>query len=111
MLVGLIAYERRGDNNINNIIPDDVQRKVSTVEIIPSEKIWFFDQQTLLQIPLVHSYEGIEDVEKVTDVIENHPGGVEHVVQLPEDHPARHTDQVVEDGHVDDAQPLRREEV
>ena len=49
MLVGLIADERCGDNNINNIIiPDHVQRKVSTVEIIPSEKVWFFDQQTLL---------------------------------------------------------------
>ena len=49
MLVGLIADERCGDNNINKgIIPDDVQRKVSTVEIIPSQEIWFFDQQPLL---------------------------------------------------------------
>lgn len=55
----------------------------------------------------MHSDEGVEDVEKVTDVVENHPGCVEHVVQLPEDHPARHTDEVVEDGHVDDAQPLK----
>ena len=29
-------------------VPGDVQRKVSTVEIIPSQKIGFFDQQTLL---------------------------------------------------------------
>ena len=59
----------------------------------------------------MHSHEGIEDVEKVADVVENHPGGVEHVVQLPEDHPAGDTDEVVEDGHVDDAQPLGRGEV
>ena len=59
----------------------------------------------------MHSDEGIEEIEEVADVVENHPGGVEHVVQLPEDHPARHTDEVVEDGHVDNTQPLRREEL
>ena len=59
----------------------------------------------------MHSDEGIEEIEEVADVVENHPGGVEHVVQLPEDHPARHTDEVVEDGHVDDTQPLRRGEL
>ena len=54
----------------------------------------------------MHPHQGIQEVEEVTDVVKNHPGGVQHVVQLPEDHPAGDEDEVVEDGEVDDAEPV-----
>ena len=54
----------------------------------------------------MHPHQGIQEVEEVTDVVKDHPGGVQHVVQLPEDHPAGDEDEVVEDGEVDDAQPV-----
>ena len=88
------------------VLPDDVKREVSTIEVIFPQKIWFSDEQALLEVALVHPDQGVEHVEKVTNVVEDHPGGVEHVVQLPEDHPARDEDEVVEDGEVDDTQPV-----
>lgn len=54
----------------------------------------------------MHPHQSIQEVEKVTDVVEDHPGGVQHVVQLPEDHPSGDEDEVVEDGEVDDAEPV-----
>ena len=88
------------------VLPDDVKREVSTIEVIFPQKIWFSDEQALLEVALVHPDQGVEHVEEVTNVVEDHPGGVEHVVQLPEDHPARDEDEVVEDGEVDDTQPV-----
>ena len=87
-------------------LPDDVESKVSTTEVILTEKVGFSDQQSLLQVSLVHPHQGIQEVEEVTDVVKDHPGGVQHVVQLPEDHPAGDEDEVVEDGEVDDAEPV-----
>ena len=36
------------------VLPDDVKREVSTIEVIFPQKIWFSDQQALLEVALVH---------------------------------------------------------
>ena len=54
----------------------------------------------------MHSYERVDDVEEVAEVVEDHPGDGHEIVKLPEHSPANHHDRVVEDGHVDNPQPL-----
>ena len=66
----------------------------------------FLDQETLLEVALMHPHQGVQDVEEITCVVQHHPGDGKEIVQLPEDSSAHHQDQVVEHGQVDDPQPL-----
>jgi hypothetical protein len=54
----------------------------------------------------VHPHEYIHHIKRITEVVQHHPGDGEHVVQVPEDGPPHHQGEVVQDGNVDDTQPL-----
>ena len=54
----------------------------------------------------MHSYERVNDIEEVAEVVQDHPSDGQQIVKLPEHSPANNHDQVVEDGHVDNPQPL-----
>ena len=56
----------------------------------------------------MHSYERVNDIEEVAEVVQDHPSDRHKIVKLPEHSPANHHDQVVEDGHVYNPQPLER---
>ena len=56
----------------------------------------------------MHPDEHIHYVESITDIVHDHPGGGDQVVQLPEDGPTHHHNQVVEHSHVDQPQPLNK---
>ena len=43
----------------------------------------------------MHSYERVDDVEEVAEVVEDHPGDGHEIVKLPEHSPANHHDRVV----------------
>ena len=88
------------------LIPDHIQRKVSTGEIVLTQQMRLLDKETLLQVALVHPHQGVEDVEEITKVVQHHPRDRKKIVQLPEDSSAHHQDQVVKHGEVDDPQPL-----
>ena len=60
----------------------------------------------LLEVSLVHPYEDINTVEEVWEIVEQEPHDGELVVEFPEDGPAHHEGEVVEDGQVDEAQPV-----
>ena len=60
----------------------------------------FLDQQTLLQVALMHSDKCVNDIEAVTEIVEHHPGDGEHVVQLPEHGSPHHQDQIVQHRNV-----------
>lgn len=48
-------------------------------------------------------YEGVQKVDKVAEIVDNGPGDGVEVLQLPEDAPPDDKDEVVHDGHVDEA--------
>ena len=54
----------------------------------------------------MHSYERVNGIEEVAEIVQDHPSDRHKIVKLPEHSPANHHDQVVEDGHVDNPQPL-----
>ena len=54
----------------------------------------------------MHSHEGVHDVEEVRDVVQDHPGHGDEVVELPEHGPPHHHDKIVQDSHVNNPQPL-----
>ena len=60
----------------------------------------------LLEVSLVHPYEDINTVEEVWEIVEQEPHDRELVVEFPEDCPAHHEGEVVEDGQIDEAQPV-----
>ena len=54
----------------------------------------------------MHSYEGVNEIDEVAEVVQDHPSDGDEIVELPEHSPANHHDQVVQDGHVYNPQPL-----
>ena len=54
----------------------------------------------------MHSYERVNEIDEVAEVVQDHPSDGDEIVKLPEHGPANHHDQVVQDGHVDNPQPL-----
>ena len=55
----------------------------------------------------MHSYERINEIDEVAEVVQDHPSDGDEIVKLPEHSPANHHDSVVEDGHVNNPQPLQ----
>ena len=88
------------------LIPDHIQRKVSTLEIVLAQQMRLLDKETLLQVTFMHPDQGVKDEEEITKVVQHQPRDRKKTVQLPEDSSSDHKDQVVEHGEVYDPQPI-----
>ena len=55
----------------------------------------------------MHSYERINEIDEVAEVVQDHPSDGDEIVKLPKHSPANHHDRIVQYGHVNNPQPLK----